>query len=149
MLLSGDNLGRGTAKGLPKQSAKVIVIRKSGPGSGFCRGTLTLFQPSVGGVKPDVVNKFPQGDAHTFFEQMGQDFRYVSQHHLSNKARAIRFLSDGEPMLAIWNEDGNSLIPDEIKNCFTTKTTIYTINKAQELSCKNGKCVTIPPRIIR
>lgn len=61
---------------------------------------------------------------HTFFEQMGQDFRYVSQHHLSNKARAIRFLSDGEPMLAIWNEDGNSLIPDEIKNCFTTKTTI-------------------------
>ena len=61
---------------------------------------------------------------HTFFEEMGKDFRYVDEYSFDNEVKAMRFSNDGEPWVAVWKEYGDAQFPEEIRNCMTENTKI-------------------------
>ncbi len=62
---------------------------------------------------------------HVFFELMGSDFSYKAEYDLPGGQAAVRFESDGKPVIALWNRDETDFsVCREIKSCFTENTEI-------------------------
>lgn len=50
---------------------------------------------------------------NVFFDLMGKDFKYDSEYTLSDGQVALKFISDGKPVIALWNKDTKNSILDE------------------------------------
>ncbi len=61
---------------------------------------------------------------HTFFQEMGTEFKYVDEYRFEDDVTAMHFSNEGKPWVAVWSEYADAKFPEEIKNCMTENTKI-------------------------
>lgn len=65
--------------------------------------------------------------AYNLYENMGKDFTYEGEYDLGDGQKAVYFLSDGEPLVIVWNcEDKNFYIGDTLKSALGENAEITT-----------------------
>lgn len=73
--------------------------------------------------------------AYNLYENMGLDFTYQGEYDLGGGQRAVYFLSDGEPLVIVWNSDG--------KACYLSEKLKNTLGENAQMTTFEGKSTDI------